>query len=261
MTVETKCWENDWEILLTTKYLENKFARNCYDFDEKLLFINNVNDPEKVRKYAEKAKSKGVITGYHIVADYADEALKFFDIDKSSFGKGYVYSISELVAIYLCRTDYLLHFSGDTTLARRSSWIERTLELFERNPKIKTATPLWTVMLDLAKAEAIEEDGEFYIGYGFSDQCYLVKVSDFRARIYNETNASSARYPKYGGELFEKRVDAYMRNHGWYRATTRSAAILHKNFPRSKFVQKVMINTPYYRFYPLWLRERKLTKK
>jgi hypothetical protein len=76
------------------------------------------------------------------------------------------------------------------------------------------------------------------VGFGFSDQCFLVRTADFRAPIYNELNDLSARYPGYGGELFEKRVDAWMRNHGFLRATFKHGTYLHEKHdpaPASRF--------------------------
>jgi hypothetical protein len=62
---------------------------------------------------------------------------------------------------------------------------------------------------------------------------YLVRTSDFKERIYNENNSLSERYPKYGGELFEKRVDAYMRNHDKYRITHNGISYISSNFPKN----------------------------
>jgi len=61
----------------------------------------------------------------------------------------------------------------------------------------------------------------------------MVRTADFRQPIYSEQNAASSRYPGYGGELFEKRVDSWMRNHGHLRATYRHGAYEHESGPRS----------------------------
>jgi hypothetical protein len=81
----------------------------------------------------------------------------------------------------------------------------------------------------------MSEIEDFYIGFGFSDQCYLIKTSDFKKSIYNEINTNSERYPKYGGELFEKRIDSYMRNNNLYRITSKEISYIHKNFPKKKY--------------------------
>jgi hypothetical protein len=70
---------------------------------------------------------------------------------------------------------------------------------------------------------------------------YLVRTVDFRVLIYEEINDASERYPKYGGELFEKRVDSWMRNHGNIRATSKQASYLHQNFTKNDLLKKIAI--------------------
>lgn len=239
VTFETKCYEKDWEILIRTGRLEAMIRRNCFEFAERILYINNVADPDRVRYYAERLKMRGVISEHVLVDDYADEALAFFGLDRDSFKGGYYYSIQELVGIYRCRTDYLLHFSGDSVLDGSCSWIDPALERLNGDPRVKVATCLWNHMAHEADQESLEQDSDFWLGYGFSDQCYLSRTSDLRQRIYHETHPASERFPAYGGELFEKRVDAWLRNNGYLRCVYKHGSYLHKNYPRNKLLRTV----------------------
>ncbi|MNQ95125.1 hypothetical protein D3C85_1106690 [compost metagenome] len=189
-----------------------------------------MNDPDEVSFYANKLVLDGILTSYVVVDQYAQEALDFFAIVKDSFNGGYYYSISELVAIYLCKTDYLLHFSSDSILASPFNWVEPAIKNMEDDPRIKVANPTWNWSYEYAKQESEEENDHFYLGYGFSDQCYLIRTKDFRAPIYNEKHPASQRYPAYGGELFEKRVDSWMRNHHYLRSTYKHGSYIHRNF-------------------------------
>jgi hypothetical protein len=235
VTFETKCYENDWKFLLCKGYLE-QMIKNChYTFAEKVLFINNVNDLMAVKKAADNLVNKGVIDKYYVVEKYADEALQAFGICKESFKGGYYYSIAELVSIYLCKTDYLLHFSGDAHIENSTvSWIDKAIELMDKTPGILLANPSWDASYIEAKDESFKEDAEWFYSYGFSDQCYLIRAADFKKEIYNQQNIASERYPKYGGELFEKRVDAYMRNNALVRITSKVVSYKHKNYPKNK---------------------------
>jgi len=215
---------------------------NCnYKFDRKILYINNVNDISKVKRIAQKKVDNGIIDKYIIVEEYAAKTLIFFNINKSCFKDGYYYSIAELVSIYLCETDYILHFSSDACIMKDShEWIKKTMSLMNEHKEYFVANPTWDMNFEGAKSESFDETDQNYIGFGFSDQCYLVRTSDFRNHIYNETNSESERYPKYGGELFEKRVDAYMRNHNLYRITSKYTAYIHKNYPKESVFQKIL---------------------
>jgi hypothetical protein len=237
VTFETKCYEKDWKIVLRTGRLEAMIRRNCFEFADRVLYINNVNDPDRVRYYAERLKVQGVITEHVLVDDHADEALAFFGLDRESFKGGYYYSIQELVGIYRCRTNYLLHFSGDSVLDGPFSWIDPALDRLNEDPRVKVATCLWNGKAHEAEEESQEQDSDFWLGYGFSDQCYLVRTSDFRAPIYGERHPASERFPVYGGELFEKRVDAWMRSHCFLRAVYKHGSYLHKNYPRNKLLR------------------------
>ena len=114
ITFETKCYEKDWKFLFYEGYLEKKILNCNYKFDKKILYVNNVEDLDLVKKEADKLVSKSLIDSYYVVEEYADRALKYFNIEKESFKGGYYYSIAELTSIYLCDTEYLLHFSSDS---------------------------------------------------------------------------------------------------------------------------------------------------
>ena len=238
ITFETKCWEKDWKYLLKTNLIKKNIDRNNYLFAKKVLIINNISNYTTVRKAADKLISNGTLTDYFLVDDYAKQALEFFDITKEDLGAGYYYSISELVGIFLCDTDYLLHYSSDSKLKNKSNWINFALNRFEQNSRIKVANPTWNNEYVNAKKESIDENKNFYNGFGFSDQCYLIKTKDFKQRIYKENNILSERYPSYGGELFEKRVDSWMRNNYYYRITYKHDSYYHRNFPKK--VHKVI---------------------
>jgi len=248
ITLETKVWENDWELILRTSRLHKLLDRCNYSFNKKVLYINNVNKPLEVERHAEKLINHQIIDKFIHVNHHAKEALDFFQITKEELGKGYYYSIAELVSIYLTNTKYLLHFSSDAIPEKNisSDWLTSGINLLEKNNAIKVFNLTWDRKYKEAKKESTQEDQDFYYGYGFSDQMYLVRTSDFRAPIYSEFNEASKRYPSYGGELFEKRVDSWMRNNSCLRATYKHGSYLHQNFNKNSLIQKIAtaINYP-----------------
>jgi hypothetical protein len=247
ITFETKVWENDWELVLKTSRLKDLVNRCQHDFDRRVLYINNVNNPKEVEYHAQKWIDKGVIDQFVHVHEHALEALDFFQLSKEKLGKGYHYSIAELVSIYLTKTKYLLHFSSDAIPEKAISlnWLQQGIHLLETNSEVKVFNLTWNHRFHEAKTESVKEDNHFFYGYGFSDQMYLVRIEDFRAPIYEEINVDSERYPKYGGELFEKRVDSWMRNHGNIRATYKQASYLHQNFTKNNLVKKIAVTLNY----------------
>ena len=181
------------------------------------------------------------------VHEHAQEALDFFQLSKEKLGKGYYYSIAELVSIYLTKTKYLLHFSSDAIPEKNIAfnWLQQGIHLLETNSEVKVFNLTWNHRFHEAKNESLSEDDQFFYGYGFSDQMYLVRTADFKVPIYEEINDASERYPKYGGELFEKRVDSWMRNYGNIRATSKQASYLHQNFTKNNLVKKIAVTLNY----------------
>lgn len=236
---ETKCWEEDWEFILKTNRLKEMIDRNQFNFDKKILMINNVTNSELVKSYAERAKKNKIIDEFYLVKNYTDKVLDFFQIDQSfKKDKGFIYSIAELTAIYLADCDFLVHFSSDSILEKKYPWVDQALKIFQQTDNIVVANPCWNRMYHEAKEESLEEKPRYYKGFGFSDQCYMIRINEFKKPIYNEYNPESARYPKYASELFEKRVDAWMRNHKKYRATLKNITYIHKNFPKNRLIKK-----------------------
>jgi len=229
ITFGTHCYEEDWIPLLRGDRLKRMIDLNNHDFAERKLFINNVKNPDEVEAEARALVEKGILTSVVVVENKADEALGFFGIEKRSFRGGYYYSIPHLVNIYLCSTEHILYFTADCCLVSSATWIKPCLERMSGDSSLKVAIPLWNG-IEAARKEAESEEPDFFVGYGFSDQCYLVRTSDYRARIYNEWNRMSERYPPYGGELWEKRVDSWMRNHRYRRLTYKHASYLHRKF-------------------------------
>ncbi len=234
VTFETKCYENDWEFVLLGNYLKRMIETCNFKFSKRVLLINNVEDIEKVSYHAVKKIKAGVIDEFHVIEEHASSVLNFFNIDINSFNGGYYYSIAELTGIYLCTTKYLLHFSSDSLLEKTGkSWINEAIEIFKTRSDVFVANPTWDFRYEHAKEESFDSIGDFYLGYGFSDQCYLVEAERYRKPIYNEQHPASERYPKYGGELFEKRIDSYMHNHDLLRITSKHLSYFHRNFPKT----------------------------
>jgi hypothetical protein len=241
ITFETKCYENDWQYLLKTKYLDTMIERCQVNFQTKQLIINNVKDREKVRQYAEEKVNQKIIDVFYFAEDYRDEVLKYYNIKEESFGRGYYYSIAELVGLYLSKTKYHLHFSSDSFMSEKSKkqWIIEAYHIMEEHPEYIVANAAWNFLYRDAKKESIEgtsgeRRGNFYAGYGFSDQCYLARTDTFKTQIYNYTHPASSRYPIHGGESFEKRVDAYMQSNSFQRLTSMRESYMHINFPVSE---------------------------
>ena len=227
----TSCYEKDWELILKTNRLQRMIAACNYEFKKKTLYINNVKNFDKVACAAELHKKNGIIDDYIRVDQYAEEAMKFFKIQK---GPGYYYLIQFLITVYLGSCDYLLNFSGDSILVNDEEWIDTAIEKMQQNKRIIVANALYDGNFKQAMRESFKVDDHFYMSFGFSDQCYLIRPEFFKADIYNEESELSVFYPERGRGSFEERIYKFMRNHEYYRITHKRAVYRHKNLAKNK---------------------------
>lgn len=234
----TCCYEDDWRyILQKPDYLKIKhIENNLYNFDSKILIINNVSNYGEVFSFAEKKVKEGVLSHVYIAKDFEREVLSFFNLKKEDFkaDKGYkdewvfYNAMGVLTAIYLSKTDYLLYHTGDCYLEAPVNWISLAIGEMERKKKYKVANLCWNNNLEEAEKESYKRTKNFYVSKsGFSDQQFLVKLDDFKRPIYNEIRNDSHHFPR--GGVFEKRVFSFMKNHRWKRITYRHGSYIHKN--------------------------------
>jgi hypothetical protein len=76
--------------------------------------------------------------------------------------------------------------------------------------------------------EAISRDGPFDIGYGFTDQIFMVDRYRLAQPIYRHISPASWWYPtSHVAPIFEQRIDAWMRSERLTRATYRDVRYVH----------------------------------
>jgi hypothetical protein len=159
ITFETKVWENDWELVLKTSRLKNLILRCNHPFNHRVIYINNVKNPSIVEAHAQRLINEGVIDHFVHVHEHAQEALDFFHLSKEKLGKGYYYSIAELVSIYLTKTKYLLHFSSDAIPEKNISypWVSEGIELLSAKNDVKVFNLAWDHRFKEAKNESMDD--------------------------------------------------------------------------------------------------------
>lgn len=227
---DTKVWEGDYRTALEPSRLEAMITRNQWDFERRLVVINNVERVDVVARRCRRLVRAGVIDDFVVAAELAGAALEGVGLTADELGAGYKYSIAELVALHVSRSELVLHFAGDSMLDAPHDWLGDAVTLLGERDDVAAVNLVWNHRLDQVRAEAEHEDATFcYSRGGFSDQMYLVRTADFRARIYHQQHPASDRYPTYGGELFEKRVDSWMRTQRRWRAVWTGGSYEHRN--------------------------------
>lgn len=219
----SKVWEGDLNKIIAGGF-KRKHEACLFPFNKKMLVVNNLKTPIQVDDLKVLTEADEVV----LAEDYATEALKFFRLSKEDLGVAYVYSICELVELYLAEDfDYLCHFASDVLMNKPYDWITPSLHIMENSPDIITTAP----------------NSEDSIAYGlknqyFSDQAYLLKVKDWRKpNTFTYLTPELNEYPdlrahtgQASDALFERRAGRYLHNIGRYRQLIRDAWYNHPSW-------------------------------
>ena len=209
ITFETNCSEENWMQVIDNYKI--KMDLNFINFDRRILYLNKVKDYYTVCKYIEeKLLDTGIIDNFIIVEEYIRDVLDFFDLTFEDLNND-LESISELLAIYLCDTDYLVHFSADTMLEKSSKWIFPGIDILQDFKDVKIASP--DCQYINGTLPFIPARSSFNYSNEFCNKCYLIKNNgDFRSKY---------TYQDYTNRSFKDRISLWMKDNKFKRVVYR----------------------------------------
>jgi len=219
-------FERTYRDLLQPGIIASRVARHSYPFAKIIVLVNNVDSRAEVNSFLTPLIANGEITAAYFVADRLAEALRETHLSLAKLHRTIHYTDCALVAIFLPGSPYMLYSDADVLLAEPHNWITPALQILQRDPRVAVVNPNWTP--STLQHEAREYAGDFALGYGFSDQLFLISRAEFRRPIYQDWAPVSWRYPlSHVTPIFEQRVDAYMRVNRRLRATYTKARYIH----------------------------------
>lgn len=220
------CFERTYRAVLAPGFIA-KVEDSCrYRFARRVVLINNIEDLAEARRMADERIHSGEIDDYYLVSEMLDAALKATGLKRQKLGLLPFYSNWALVALIVPGSNYMVHYDAEIAMQEPVNWIEPSLRLMRADPRVATAAPMW-LREDGSKCFR-EKSGEFNLGYGFSDQIFLLDRREFARPIYCHWTIASMRYPvSHISPYFEQWVDAYLRVSRRYRATFMGARYIH----------------------------------
>lgn len=259
ITIASNCYEMDYKVVLSKKYLSMLLHSNNPIFETRIMTLNDINNIDEARYILQTRKTDCNLTNYYVVAEECDDVMNYYDgCSRESFIQkypliksikysiknrkkfkrefdGYNFSLPVMTAIKNCKTRWLLWCDEDALFEDHDAqeWINKSIELMKNRPDVLVANPIWNNEYESAKNQAISEDEFFLYSNGFSIQCFLIDLEKImnNKKIYSEKNTlSEITYPVYGGNCFEKRINAYMLNHHFTRATYKLCSYHHESF-------------------------------
>lgn len=257
ITLASNCYEKNIDIVTDVAYAKKLFLYGLDCIDYRILLISNVRDKELAKEKCESLKKLNIIDDYIFSFDCGEAIQNIFrGCDRQSFLRkttlrekmhallsrkkikslydGIYYSISQIAAIVTCPTKWLLFTTEDVQLHSETleNWGGQAINIINGKTEVLVANPIWNEKSDEAQKESLYEDEEFWYSECFSDQCFLINTDKLKSikDILSEKNDECERvFPYYGGNCFERRICAYMKNHHLLRATYKNDFYIHSD--------------------------------
>ncbi|MGE3164266.1 MAG: hypothetical protein AB7O52_05135 [Planctomycetota bacterium] len=222
------CFERTYRDVLRPGFFSDLASQHEFPFAQRHALLNNIDDLPEAVDHAQALVDRGEIDQFFLVAEHLPRALMHTRLTPASLGRVPHYSDCALVAVTIASdSPWIVYWDAEARLLTPFDWIRPSVSLMERDPRVLVANPSWEP--DTVDRETWEEQPPFALGYGFSDQVFLARRADFAAPIYDERCLPALRYPlSHIAQVFEARVDGYMRRHRRLRATHRLAHYAHE---------------------------------
>lgn len=221
----TNVYERTYRDVLSEGHMSAITAAQSRPFDEVVVLINNVDDPDDVIDRARAAVSRGEISSYAFVADHLREALQHRNTRRRRLGARPYLVDYGLVMPHVLQTRWLLGWDAETHLVRPQNWIDPGIDLLrfdERVFHVSLHRPPRTEWEPVLHREAVERHGDYVYSYGFSDHVFLVERERLlQAKIRTFAPAAVVRHAPHP-YTFEARMESFQRATGQFRATPES---------------------------------------
>lgn len=199
------------------------------------LLINNVRNQTRAVQLAESLVRCGEIDRFFFVAERRDAALETLGISEKRLGRYLHWSDCCAVAICSPGPEYLLYADVDLVLVQPFDWVSTGIEAIESDPTILVANPKWIAADGSSSAEVEADEVCPYglVGYGFTDQVFLLRRQALQTRLLPRFLPLSVWCPAtmrwngaQGGLFFEQILDGFMRRHRLRRCTIETAQFI-----------------------------------
>jgi hypothetical protein len=219
-------YERTYRDVLAPGLIAGIEADNQVRFETRTVLINNVDDPDDAVRLADDLARRGEIDRHLFVEEHLPHALDVCELRSEDLEPVPYFTDWALVAVTAAGPPWVLHWDAEARLRSPCDWVTPAIELMRRDPRILIANPFWNTP-DLERS-TFARDGDFAIGYGFSDQVWLARREQLARPIYGERCIARRRFPvAHLGEIFEARIDSFMRHHQRLRATHTVASYDH----------------------------------
>lgn len=244
------CFERNINEVTAEGFLARAVEQHLYPFQLRTLLVNNVSDKSGAALLAQAAIDRGEVDRFIFVDGLRERGLRATGLRERDFGRYLHWSDCCAVAIVLDGPDLLCYVDVDLTLHEPRDWISTALDVMEHDPRVAVGNPTW-VMPDgtsSVEREADEAGDGYFLGYGVTDQVFLVDRSQFARPLRRRwlplwlDCPATLRWEIQGGLFFEQIADGFMRRHHLMRVTVLGATfepIPMSSYPVRSFLERL----------------------
>lgn len=214
-------YERTYRSVLKRGFFPALVASNLREFDEVVALVNNVEDESDARRRADELVASGEVTSYSFVADHIENALERAGLNARSLRRHPYLLDYGLVMPHVCESEWLLGWDAETRLESATNWVDPSIALLQRNPRLFHASLAWPGFHEDEgyESEEIGTIGDYSVNWGFSDQLFLLRREDLIGSIYRRFAPMAAARHAPHPTTFEYRVEAHQRATRRPRAT------------------------------------------
>ena len=218
-------YERTYRDVLRPGFFPGVAAQNGRGFDEVVALVNNVADRRDATARAEELVRTGEISAYAFVADLLPAALHSARLSARALRRRPYLLDYGLVMPHVVGTRWLLGWDAETRLPVPTDWVSPSLDLLAEHPRVFHVSLGWTVGPGEPGplGEAVDHLGDYALGWGFSDQLFLVRRADLVGPIWRSFAPAAAVRHAPHPYTFEYRVEAHQRSVRRHRATLTTA--------------------------------------
>lgn len=268
VTVATCCYDKDWKVVLSPDYLSKQFANFDYEFDEKLLIINTVNERDEITERAALLCASGDIDAFYFTDDFKSQFFEKFKVAdfkykhklnlfKNNSGNNPIAILKKLYHFYIKKKgqykftsltekefDCSAYALGPlcAILNAKSDFLLYFTEdcSFQKNQSdwINSGITMLNANNEYLSARPIDDDLDSnYIDiYPKLDEFYICHMFTDRMFLANTSSLSnvdfnsedSGKYPPYGGAGFEAKVFNYMNQNNKKILISQNCKYIHE---------------------------------
>lgn len=214
-------YERTYRDVLSPGFFPSITAQNRREADEVVALVNNVADRADATARAEALVAAGEISAYAFVADHLPGALGAARLPSRVLRRRPYLLDYGLVMPHVVGTRWLLGWDAETRLPVPIDWVTPSLRLLTDDPRVFHTSLGWSVAPGEPGplGEAVDHVGDFALGWGFSDQLFLLRRTDLVGPIWRSFAPAAAVRHAPHPYTFEYRVEAHQRAVRRHRAT------------------------------------------